>query len=141
MVLKMRTYVEWNIFNPSVMQRIYFKIDMNHTFPSFARENGSDAQETLPSVHFLLPGTTLTRLPKDVLWVASDVLLITGAGCLFDLSGSSKVELALLFLAGVWTLLSSLSSSFSLVLGFLWGTCNCIPEYQYQFLIKMVATS
>lgn len=35
----------------------------SYTFPSFAREDGSEDHEMLPSVNLLLLGRTLTKLP------------------------------------------------------------------------------
>lgn len=76
-------------------------ISMKHTFPSFAKDDGRVCQETLPSVHFLLEGTTLTKLTRFRPLVVSEDFLKTGGRCLTVLSESSAAALTMPFFTGV----------------------------------------
>lgn len=94
-----------------------------HTFPSFARDDGSGCHETLPSVHFLL-GETLTKLAKFRLLVISEDFFTAAGRCFADLSESSAAALAVLFFMRDWILLSSLGNGLSFVNGFCRGACK-----------------
>lgn len=71
--------------------------DINHTFPSSARDDGSDDHETLLSVHFLLVGTTLTKSARFRLVAVSEDFFMTEGRRLADLSESSVAAFALFF--------------------------------------------
>ena len=84
------------------------QLSLKCTFPSFAREDGSEDQEAPPSVNLLLLRETFTKFPgRPFVDASADDFLPDDDFCLFESTLSTKSPTAVALFVGVRTLISS----------------------------------